>query len=195
LTLASRPAAFLDRDGTLLDELGYLGDPDGVRLLPGVAAALVRLRRAGVATVVVTNQSGIARGYFDERAYARVQARVDSLLAAGGALLDGSYHCPHHPELGEPPWRRQCECRKPAPGMILQAARELGLDLERSFVVGDALRDLEAGRRAGVPHLYLVATGKGSATWDALDDERRRGLVHVPDLGAAVEDFLARSPV
>lgn len=186
-----RPAVFLDRDGTVLDELGYLADPDRVRLYPGAGAAIRRLNEAGLVVVVVTNQSGIARGLLDEDLLGRIHARLDEELLAAGARVDAYYHCPHHPDVGEPPWRMDCDCRKPLPGMFLAAARDLGLDPPRSFAVGDAARDLEAARRAGVRHRILVLTGKGEATRAALsagDD------VHVAaDLGAAVELVLAET--
>ena len=188
---AGRPAVFLDRDGTILDELGYLGDPDGVKLLPGAAAALARLNRAGLPALLVTNQSGVARGYFTEADLDAVHARMAELLAEEGAHLDGIYSCPHHPGAGEPPYRRECDCRKPGPGLFLQAAREHDLDPTASAVVGDAARDLEAGERAGVPLRLLVATGKGQAVWDALSPAEREGRERVDDLDAAVDRILA----
>ncbi len=128
---------FFDRDGTLIDDEHYLADPALVRLRPGAAAAVRAVRDAGLAAVVVSNQSGIGRGMFDERAYEAVRARLDALLADEGAELDASYHCPHAPDV-EPP----CACRKPRPGLFQQAASELGLDLARSGAVGDRVRDL-----------------------------------------------------
>lgn len=184
---SSRPAVFLDRDGTLIDELGYLDDPERVRLYPGAGKALARLREAGLATVLVTNQSGVARGLFDEARLAQVHARLEQLLAADGARLDLILYCPHHPEIGAPPYRRTCACRKPEPGLFLDARRRLDLDLGRSWAIGDSRRDLEAARRAGVRHVLLVATGKGRA-----QREGSEGLfdAFVPDLAHAVERVL-----
>ena len=132
-----RPAVFLDRDGTLVRDTGYLGDPDDVVLLPGAAEAVARLNAAGIGAFVVTNQSGIARGYFSEEDYARVRARLDELLEAEGARLDGSYHCPHHPEVGG-----ACDCRKPATGLYRRAAARHNIALERSAYIGDRWRDV-----------------------------------------------------
>lgn len=191
MSAPARPAVFLDRDGTLLDELGYLGDPARLRLLPGAARALARLERAGLPAVLITNQSGVARGLFGEDDLARVHRALERALAAEGARLAGIHVCPHlPPEPGAPrvphPYRRACDCRKPAPGLFREAARAHGLALERSWAIGDAWRDLEAARRAGVPRLVLVATGKGAA-------ERERVLADgmdaafVRDLPAAID--------
>jgi len=168
-----RAAVFLDRDGTLLDELGYLARPEDLRLLPGAAEGVRALETAGWAVVVVTNQSGIARGLFGEAELARVHARLEGELAERGAHLAGILHCPHHPEHGPPALRRECECRKPAPGLFLEAARRWSLDLARSWSVGDSARDLEAGDRAGVAGGILVLTGKGRTTLDELGPEER----------------------
>jgi D,D-heptose 1,7-bisphosphate phosphatase len=147
----SRPAVFFDRDNTLIISDGYLGDPSKVVLIAGAAEAVARLRRDGFAIVVVSNQSGIARGMFDERAAEAVDRRMAELLrnADPDARIDGHEFCPHHPEAPLPEYRLECECRKPRPGMILKAAHELGLDLSRSWLVGDAPRDVEAGAAAG----------------------------------------------
>ena len=134
-------AVFLDRDGTLIVDVGYPNDPDAVVLLPGAIDAL-RSIPADVALVIVSNQSGLARGLITPAQAAAVEARVDALFAAAGVRFAGAYHCPHGPDDG-------CACRKPAPGMLLQAARELDLDLSRSIVVGDKPSDVEAGRNAG----------------------------------------------
>jgi D-glycero-D-manno-heptose 1,7-bisphosphate phosphatase len=139
-----RPAVFLDRDGTIIEDVGYLGDPDGVRLLPGAAEAIGRLNRARVPAVVVTNQSGIARGLLDEPAYAATRARLDQLLADHGARVDGHYHCPHHPDVTGP-----CECRKPGLLLYRRAAQDLGLELAASWWVGDRPRDVEPAAALG----------------------------------------------
>jgi histidinol-phosphate phosphatase family protein len=138
------PAVFLDRDGTIIHDAHYLADPAGVRLLPGAAEAVARLNAAGIPVVVVTNQSGIGRGYFTEADFRAVQARVEELLAAEGAKVDAVYHCPHAPD-EEPP----CACRKPGVGLFLRAAEEHGLDPARSWYVGDRLRDLAPAERLG----------------------------------------------
>jgi len=135
--VSDRPAVFLDRDGTIMEDAGYVADPAAVRLLPGAAEAIARLNQAGLPVIVVTNQSGIARGLFDETAYAATARRLDELLAAAGARIDGHYHCPHHPDFTGP-----CECRKPGPQLYRRAAADHGLRLARSWWLGDRLRDV-----------------------------------------------------
>jgi D-glycero-D-manno-heptose 1,7-bisphosphate phosphatase len=151
-----RRAAFLDRDGTLIAERHYLADPGQVELVPGAADALRRLHDAGYALVIVTNQSGIARGLYTEEDYRAVQQRLASLLEAGGVGLDGSYHCPHHPDFSGP-----CDCRKPMPGLFLRAAEELGLELNGSLFIGDRIRDVEPAVALGGTGI-LVRTGYGA---------------------------------
>lgn len=148
------PAVFLDRDGTIIEDANYLADPAGVRLIPGALEALRRLAASGFALVVVTNQSGIGRGYFTEDDYRRVAARMEEMLDPG--LVLATYFCPDHP--AQPSARR-----KPAPGMLLEAAQEHGLDLSRSFMIGDRRGDIEAGRAAGCAASILVRTGIGAA--------------------------------
>ena len=148
-----RGAALLDRDGTLIVERDYLADPEGVELLPGAAEGLRRMRGLGLALVVVTNQSGVGRGYFSETTLRAVHERMESLLAREGVRLDGIYYCPHAPDDG-------CDCRKPATGLADRAARELGFALHRSAVVGDKGSDVALARALGVPAV-LVGTGYG----------------------------------
>ncbi len=150
-----RPAVFLDRDGTIIDEVGHLGEPDRVVVLPGVPEALLALAGAGYALVIITNQAGVARGYFTEADVEAVNARAAELLELEGVRLDGWYYCPHHPELTGP-----CDCRKPRPGMLLAAARDLDLDLGASWMVGDHPTDAEAGAAAGARPV-MVKTGHG----------------------------------
>lgn len=160
-----RPAVFLDRDGTLIVERNYLSDPDGVELVPNAIEALRRLRQAGFALVVATNQSGIARGLYREADYQAVAARLGRILAQAGVPLDGMYHCPHFPDVTGP-----CSCRKPATGMYLQASAELGLDPSRSWFVGDKVTDVLPAlelRGRGV----LVLTGYGSEALASLPPE------------------------
>lgn len=151
-----RPAVFLDRDGTIIVERYYLADPAGVELVPGAAAALRSLAAAGYALVVVTNQSGIARGLYGEEEFRAVQRRVEELLERGGIRFDAVYHCPHHPDYTGP-----CECRKPALGLYRRAARELGLDLSRSVCIGDRLKDVLPAQELGCAAAVLVRTGYG----------------------------------
>lgn len=158
-----RPCVFLDRDNTMVANDGDLGDPDQVRLLPGVAWAVRALHEAGYAIVVVTNQGGVARGKYGERDVAAVHARMAELLAAESdlaprtALVDGWYHCPYHPEATVERYRREHPWRKPAPGMLHAAAEDLRIDLSRSWMVGDQERDVAAGQSAGCRTILLEA--------------------------------------
>src|SRR5262249_16329907 len=147
--VAPRPAVFVDRDGTLTEEVGYVNHPARLRLLPRSAAAVRRLNAAGVAVVVVTNQAGLPRGDFSAHLLPAVDGPPAAPLKDEGAHLDGVYVCPHHPTEGEPPYRMVCECRKPKPGLLLRASADLGLDLERSTLVGDKGSDLVAARAVG----------------------------------------------
>lgn len=155
MSIAPRPAVFLDKDGTLLHDVPFNVDPERVRLREGAGRALAQLAGAGHALVLVTNQSGIALGRFAARALGPVWQRIDRLLAVSGARLDAIYHCPHHPDGAASEYARACACRKPQPGLLLQAARDLDLDLARSWMVGDILDDVEAGHRAGCRTVLL----------------------------------------
>ena len=186
---AGRPAAFLDRDGTIVREVDFLTDPEQLELLPGAARALRRLERAGYARVLITNQSGVARGYLSEARLHEVHRQLRRMLSEAGASLDAIYYCPHHPSAGEPPYRRACDCRKPAAGMLERATDALGLDPRRSFTVGDSLRDLQAAAPLGIEGV-LVETGKGSAMLDRLREAGEALPPHAPDLEAAVERWL-----
>jgi D-glycero-D-manno-heptose 1,7-bisphosphate phosphatase len=186
-------AVFLDRDGTLVDELGFLRRPEDLRLLPRAAEGVRAFNAAGWRTIVVTNQSGLARGLFTADDLAAVHARLEAVLAEEGARLDAILHCPHHPEEGAPPLRAACECRKPAPGLLLEAARRFGLELGACWIVGDSRRDIEAGRRAGLAGELLVLTGKGKEEHALLTDAERDLVRVAPDLLAAAHAILAES--
>lgn len=177
-----RPAVFLDRDGTLIAEQEYLADPTGVRVLPGAPAALGRLRHAGFALVIVTNQSGIARGYYTEAEYAAVQRRVETLFAQQDVHFAGVYHCPHHPDFTGP-----CDCRKPGLALYLRAAADLSLDLGRSLFVGDRLSDVEPARAFGA-RAFLVTSGYGAAH----APRAAADICVLPDIGA-VASIIERS--
>ncbi|MGV8078542.1 MAG: D-glycero-alpha-D-manno-heptose-1,7-bisphosphate 7-phosphatase [Syntrophales bacterium] len=153
-------AVFLDRDGTINEEVGYLDSLEKLRILPGAAEAIGMFNRAEMKVVVVTNQSGIARGFFDEAFVEETHRNLRDLLHGQGARIDAFYFCPHHPTEGLGAYRRDCPCRKPKPGLILQAAAEMELALEDSFMIGDMPKDVEAGTRAGVRGI-LVRTGYG----------------------------------
>jgi len=173
----------MDRDGTLTEEVGYVNRPRRLRIQPRSGEAVRRLNGAGIAAVVVTNQAGIARGYFSEEVLAAVNAALVSQLKDEEAHLDGIYVCSHHPTEGDPPCRMVCDCRKPKPGLLLRAASELGLDLSRSTLVGDKLSDLVAARAVGA-QAVLMLTGYGLGEW-----EYRRDAFPVPPDHVA-EDLL-----
>jgi len=190
---AGRPAAFLDRDGTIIEELGYLGDPDQIRLISGAIEALQALQRAGYRLVLITNQAGVARGLITEADVHRVNDRLRTLLAESGVRLDGLYYCPHHPEHGPPEYRRDCGCRKPKPGMVEQAVRELGLDPARSVVIGDHSSDAALARSFRGMQGVLLLTGHGAEQWQKI----QAGALPAPDqtaadLAAAVQWVLAQ---
>jgi D-glycero-D-manno-heptose 1,7-bisphosphate phosphatase len=161
-------AVFVDRDGTLNREVQYLAAVEDLRLLPGAAEGVRRLRAAGFAVVVVTNQSAVARGLLDRATLATIHRELRRRLAAHHARLDGLYVCPHHPQAGRLPLRRRCRCRKPAPGLVRRAARELGLDVARSYCVGDGAVDLALAAATGM-RAVLVLTGHGRRTANELD--------------------------
>jgi D-glycero-D-manno-heptose 1,7-bisphosphate phosphatase len=165
---------FLDRDGTINEEVGYIDRIEKLQIIPGAAGAIRRINESGMKAVVVTNQSGIARGYFDEAFVLETHARLREMLRKEGASIDAFFFCPHHPSEGKTEYVRICDCRKPAPGMLLRAAGELRIDLERSYIIGDTLRDMEAGARAGTRRI-LVRTGFGE---ESLSD-----LGAIPEMG------------
>ncbi len=190
LSFAACPALFLDRDGVVIEEKHYLSDPRGVRLLPGAATTIARARRLGIATVLVTNQAGIGRGMFDWREFATVQARLHELLAAEDAALDMVLACPFHAE-GVAPYRHPAHpCRKPRPGMLLRAGERLGIDLARSWIVGDRLIDLQAGQAAGLAGGLHVNSGHGQGDRAAVAAWRDRDQAAAYDvvLGESLAD-------
>jgi D-glycero-D-manno-heptose 1,7-bisphosphate phosphatase len=154
----------MDRDGTLSHEVGYVNHASRFRLFPWTVDAVRLVNRAGWAAVVVTNQAGVARGYFPESVVHEVHAGMSEAMAQGGARLDGVYFCLHHPSMGEPPYRQDCDCRKPLPGLLRRAERELGIDLGRSWVVGDRHGDLQLAWNVGARGA-LVKTGYGLGEW------------------------------
>ncbi|GAA3551265.1 D-glycero-beta-D-manno-heptose 1,7-bisphosphate 7-phosphatase [Zobellella aerophila] len=156
----TKPAIFLDRDGVINQDTGYVSHSDDFIFIDGVIEALKTLKQKGYLLVVVTNQSGIARGLFTEDDFMTLTEWMDWSLADRGVDLDGIYFCPHHPTEGKGPNTQACDCRKPAPGMLLDATNELGIDLDASYMVGDKLSDLKAAEAAGVKTKILVRTGK-----------------------------------
>jgi D-glycero-D-manno-heptose 1,7-bisphosphate phosphatase len=187
----SHRAVFLDRDGTINVETGYPRDFSQITIYPASFTAIRAARAAGFKIVVVTNQSGVGRGYLDEAALERLHARLAEALAAGGAPVDAIYYCPHHEQAGLGAYKTACDCRKPAPGMARRAARELDLNLAGSYMIGDKVEDVRFGLAAGATPI-LVRTGYGRDS-----ESRLAGLgvapAHVADgIGEAVEWILAR---
>lgn len=184
-----RPAVFLDRDGTIIEEVGYLNRLERLRLFPWTIDAIRCFNAADMAVVVVTNQAGVARGYYDEAFVRETHRLIDDRVRAGAALIDGYYYCPHHPGGSVEAYRRACDCRKPATGMLRQAAADLGLDLARSYVVGDRWGDVDLGRAAGA-RTVIVATGYASGR-----EARPEGAAaadHVADNLAAAAGWIIR---
>lgn len=182
----AKPAVFLDRDGTIIEDTRYLHDPEKVKLLPGAAAAIKRLNGAGYLVVVVTNQSGIARGFYTVADYEAVQRQLRALLTAHGARLDGAYFCPHHPRFTGP-----CECRKPGVKLFRDAQQALDIDLAQSWWVGDRVSDVQPAESLGAAsdHAILVATGEGNLHQGLA---RALGVTVVADLARAVDEILGK---
>lgn len=181
MTAAARepaPAIFMDRDGTLSHEVGYVNHVSRFRLYPWAVEAVRLANRNGFLAVVITNQAGVARGYFPESVIHEVHAALNASMEAGGARLDAVYYCPHHPSAGEPPYRKDCDCRKPKPGLLRRAEAELGVDLARSFVVGDRLGDLELAWSVGATGVLVRSGyGLGELTYHAPSWPRQPDLV------------------
>ena len=185
MTPGGRRAAFLDRDGTLIEDAHYLADPDAVRLLPGAANAVARLNDAGVLAIVITNQSGIALGRIAEDQYEATRRRLEDLMVSAGARLDATYHCPHHPAVGGP-----CDCRKPGTALYRRAAADFGADLTRSLYVGDRHRDV-------APGLTLSGFARLVPSRDTPAEELARATqagITARTLADAVDDFLRAIP-
>lgn len=159
----SSPAIFIDRDGTVNEDFGYISNPGDLIIYPWVAEAVRLINEAHLKAIVVTNQSGVARGIYTEEDLGLIHARMISELEKQGARIDGVYYCPHHPDYGDERYRQDCECRKPRPGMLHAAARELEVDLAHSFVIGDKASDIKLAAAAGAQGV-LVLTGYGRET-------------------------------
>jgi D-glycero-D-manno-heptose 1,7-bisphosphate phosphatase len=184
-------AVFLDRDGTINEEVNYLGDPALLKLTPGAAKAIHLLNAHNIPVIVVTNQAGIARGYFNEAQMHLVHQALDLILAPDNAKIDAYYFCPHHPTAGIGEYKINCSCRKPEPGMLHQAAQDLHLDLSQSYLVGDKLTDIQAGNLAGC-QTVLVETGYGKAESKTQQEEIKIDRI-CSDLLNAIDWILAQS--
>ncbi len=185
------PTVFLDRDGTLIEEVGYLSHLDRIALYPWSIESVKLLNRAGFKVVVVTNQAGVARGLFDEDFIDEAHRFLDQKFGDGGATIDKFYYCPHHPEASVEAYRCECDCRKPKAGMLWKAAQELQLELSHSFVIGDRLSDLRLGPAVGAKSV-LVRTGYGETTARELTDDVEVAYT-APELMTAVAWILRHS--
>lgn len=172
-------AVFIDRDGTISEEVGYINHPDRFLLFPYAASAIKHLKENGWLAIVTTNQAGVARGYFAEEMVQTVHGRMRKELEINGARLDAVYYCAHHPSVGQPPYRLDCDCRKPKPGLIVRAAQDLDIDLSKSWMVGDRYSDIEVARNAGVQSAFVMS-GYGRGEWE----HQRGSWKHQPDLVA-----------
>jgi D-glycero-D-manno-heptose 1,7-bisphosphate phosphatase len=161
----SHPAVFIDRDGTISEEVGYVNHPSRYRVFPYSAAAIELLHAAGWLAIVVTNQAGVARGYFSEQMIGQVHDELKRQLAGHGSELDAVYYCAHHPSVGDPPYRKDCDCRKPKPGLIQQAMKDFEIDLQSSWMVGDRYSDIEMARNAGLKCAFVLS-GYGRGEWE-----------------------------
>jgi D-glycero-D-manno-heptose 1,7-bisphosphate phosphatase len=168
--MTAKPAVFLDRDGTINEEINYLSRIDDFRFLPGAIEAIKTLNDAALLAVVITNQAGVARGYYDEKRITEIHDFMQKQLRRSGARLDGIYYCPHHPTAGIGKYKIDCACRKPKPGMLEKAAADLKIDLSKSFIIGDKLSDLRAGLAVGCKTI-LVRTGYGQTVEKALPEK------------------------
>jgi D-glycero-D-manno-heptose 1,7-bisphosphate phosphatase len=185
-----RVAAFLDRDGTINEEKNFLRDPGELSLIPGAATAIRKLNDSGIATCVISNQSGVARGVLNEDDLVRIHARLKQQLERdAGAHLDRIYYCPHHPTAGIAPYNISCDCRKPGTGMLERGARELDIRLDRSFVVGDRVVDVQAAMAVGATSI-LVLTGYGATALEECKEEHLSPDCVAPSLSEAVEFIL-----
>ena len=191
-TRQSRPAVFLDRDGTVNVEVHYLSQPEQLELLPTVPETIAMLNESGIPVVVVTNQAGIARGYFPEHRLDAVHERLRTMLADHHARIDGIYYCPHHPSAGLGRYKINCDCRKPMPGMLIRAAQDLDLDLSKSLMIGDRDSDLQAGATAGCL-TALVRTGYGLETSAAINLDQVQGIGVFDSVAEAVSAWLQRT--
>ena len=160
-----RPALFIDRDGTISEEVGYVNHPSRFRVFPYSAEAIRKLNDAGWLAIVITNQAGVARGYFSEDVIHKIHDQLTRDLEAGSAKLDAIYYCAHHPSVGEPPYRLDCDCRKPKPGLIEQAAKDFEIDLSASWMAGDRYSDIELAHNAGLRSVFVLS-GYGRGEWE-----------------------------
>lgn len=161
-------AVFIDRDGTIVEDVGYMSSPDQIKFIDGSIEAIKMLNESGYKVVIISNQAGVARGILTESALQTIDKTIKKNILNGGAYIDANYYCPHHPEHGTNHYKRECDCRKPNPGMIKKAEKDLSIDLSESFMIGDKAIDLESGWKAGTKAI-LVLTGYGKDEKNKVD--------------------------
>ena len=187
-----RRAVFIDRDGTISEEVGYINHVSRFRAFPYSAEAIRLLHENEWLAVLVTNQAGVARGYFTEDLIGATHQQLTRELERGGASLDAIYYCPHHPSVGEPPYRADCDCRKPKPGLIQRAACDLAVDIASSWMVGDRYSDIELARNAGLCSAFVLSGyGRGEWEYQRAAWQQQPDIV-ANDLLAAVREIIAR---
>jgi len=172
-----RPAVFIDRDGTISEEVGYVNHPSRFQLYPYAAEAIKLLNDNSWLAIIVTNQAGVARGYFSEDVVKQVHRELNQRMSENSARVDAIYYCAHHPTVGEPPYRLDCDCRKPLPGLIERAAKDFPIALESSWMVGDRYSDIELARNAGLRSAFVLS-GYGRGEWEY----QRESWKYEPDL-------------
>src|SRR5665213_363414 len=192
MKLKTRPAVFFDRDGTLITDVGYLNHSSQIKLFSRAAEALKTLRKAGFYLFVVTNQSGVARGYFSEASVKKVHQKLQQMLKAQGAKIDAFFYCPHHPQGKVKYFSKKCDCRKPSTGMVKQALKRYSIDLRKSYVVGDKLDDVLLARNARAAGGILVRTGNGRQSEREFKKLRLENSVVVSNLTQAAKWILSR---
>jgi D-glycero-D-manno-heptose 1,7-bisphosphate phosphatase len=187
-----RPAVFFDRDGTLIADRGYLNNPSHIKLFSQTAEALKSLRKAGFYLFVVTNQSGVARGYFSESQVKKVHQNLRRMLKVKGAKIDAFFYCPHHPQGKVKSFSKKCDCRKPSPGMVKEALKRYSVDLKKSYVVGDKLDDVLLAKNAKVAAGLLVRTGNGRKSESGFRKLKLKNSAVVSNLAQAAQWILSR---
>jgi D-glycero-D-manno-heptose 1,7-bisphosphate phosphatase len=185
-------AIFIDRDGTINEDIGYVSSPDELIIYPWAAEALRLINESGMKAIVITNQSGVARSLYTEQTLGAIHDRLTRELSRSGARIDGIYYCPHHPEIGDETYRKTCECRKPRPGMLLDAARDHRIDLAASYVIGDKASDINLAAEVGARGA-LVLTGYGRETLRRRDRWPCEPVIVADDLLEAVKQILDRA--
>ncbi|HEX5736413.1 MAG TPA: HAD family hydrolase [Blastocatellia bacterium] len=185
------PAIFIDRDGTINEDIGYVSSPGELIIYPFAAVAVRLINDSGMKAIIITNQSGVARSLYTEQTLTAIHDRLTGELSLAGARLDAIYYCPHHPDIGDETYRKRCECRKPRPGLLHQAARDHEIDLAASYVIGDKASDINLAAEVGAAGV-LVLTGYGRETLRRIDSRPCSPAIVADDLLEAVRLILDR---